>query len=146
MQAIALHHQSLPLLQHNGQLMGPAHAHESLGEIALSQNDAARAKAHLSESLALFQKLGDRIGVAWCLAAFAGAAALDEEPERGSRLWGASEGLRQRIGCRIAPASRLNRERIIAMLREQLGDARFEAEQTIGRMMPLEQAIDLPVS
>jgi tetratricopeptide (TPR) repeat protein len=141
--AIALHERSLPLLQRNGQLMGPAHAYESRGEVALSQGDAARAKANLAESLALFQKLGDRMGMSWCLAGFAGAAALDAEPERGSRLWGAGEGWRRKIGCRIAPASRQNRERTVRLLREQLGDAQFEAAQAIGSTMSLEQAIDL---
>jgi predicted ATPase/DNA-binding XRE family transcriptional regulator len=140
--AIELHERSLPLMQRNGQLMGQAHAYESLGEIALSQVDAARAKANLVESLTLFRRLGDRMGMSWCLAAFAGAAALDEEPERGVRLWGAGEGLRQKIGCRTAPASRLNRERTVAMLREQLGDARFDSEQRLGRAMTLDQAIE----
>jgi len=39
------------------------------------------------------------------------AAALDEEPERAARLWGAAEGLRQSIGCRPAPAARATYER-----------------------------------
>jgi tetratricopeptide (TPR) repeat protein len=140
--AIALHERSLPLLRQTGQLMGPAHAYQSLGEVALSQKDAAAARAHYRESMNYFRQLGDRMGISWCLAGFAGAAALSEEPERGARLWGASEGLRQRIGCRVAPASRLNRERTDAMLREQLGDEPFEAEQMHGRAMSLEQAIE----
>jgi predicted ATPase/ribosome-binding protein aMBF1 (putative translation factor) len=140
--AIALHEQSLPLMLEIGQLMGPAHAHESLAAIAFKRGDAAGATSHLIESLSYFRRLGDRMGIAWCLAGFAGVAALNEDPERAALLWGAGEELRQKIGCRIAPASRMNREQIVARLHEQLGEARFEAEQMKGRKMTLEQAID----
>jgi predicted ATPase/DNA-binding XRE family transcriptional regulator len=141
--AIALHEQSLPFLWRSGQLMGPAHAFESLGEIALSQGDASHAKENFVESLALFRRLGDKQGIAWCLAGFANAVALDEEPERAARLWGAGEGLRKRIGCRIAPASRRNRERTVAMLREQLGETEFERLAAEGRKMTLDEAVAL---
>jgi predicted ATPase/DNA-binding XRE family transcriptional regulator/tetratricopeptide (TPR) repeat protein len=114
---------------------------QSRGEIAVAQGNAVEAKIQLESSLRGFDGIGDKKGVAWCLATFAGAYALDEEPERGARLWGAGEGLRERIGCRIAPASRQNRERTVMLLHEQLSNERFEAEQAIGRAMTLEQAV-----
>jgi hypothetical protein len=66
---------------------------------------------------------------------------LDEEPERGARLWGASEALRARIGCRIAPASRLNRERTVALLREQLGEAELARLAAAGAKMNADEAV-----
>ena len=67
--------------------------------------------------------------------------ALDEEPERAARLWGAAERLRQAIGCRTAPAARATYERAMAVVRAQLGDDAFAAAWAEGQAMTLEQAI-----
>jgi len=120
---------------------GMAWNQQSLGEVALAQGNGSQARAHLFESLRGFDQLGDLMGIAWCLAGLAGAATLEDELQRAARLWGASEGIRTKNMKRIAPASRRNRERTVALLREQLGDERFEAEQAIGRAMTLEQAV-----
>lgn len=120
---------------------GLAWDYHCLGEIALTEGDAESALPNFQQAIPLTRECDDNLCLSWCLAGLAGATALEEDPERGARLWGAGEALRERIGCRIAPASRLNRERTVALLREQLGDERFEAEQTIGRAMTLEQAV-----
>ena len=78
------------------------------------------------------------MGISWCLAGLASACALDEEPERGATLWGAGEGLRERIGCRIAPASRQNREHTVTLLREQLGEVKFVRLAAEGAAMTTE--------
>ena len=82
------------------------------------------------------------MGIGWNLDGLAGALALDEEPEHGARLWGAGEALRERIGCRIASASRRNRERTVALLRDQLGEAAFARLAAEGATMTLEQAVE----
>ncbi len=114
---------------------------QSLGEIALMQNDVTEADRQLASSLRGFDRIGDKKGISWCLVALAGAYAFDEEPERGARLWGAGEGLRERIGCRIAPASRQNRERTVALLREQLGEAEFVRLAAEGARMDIDEAV-----
>jgi hypothetical protein len=70
------------------------------------------------------------------------ACALDEEPERAARLWGAAERLRLILGCRPAPAARATYERTLARVRAQLGVEAFEAEWDAGRALPLQTAID----
>ena len=79
----------------------------------------------------------------WCLTGLAGAAVLDEEPERAAWLWGAAEALRQFIGSREAPASRTTRERLMTAAREQLGEEAFAAAWAAGQAMTMEQAIEL---
>jgi hypothetical protein len=79
--------------------------------------------------------------MAWCLAGLGSVAALDEEPERAARLWGAAERLRQAIGCRPPPAARATYERAIATARTALGEEAFATAWEAGRALMLEQAI-----
>jgi non-specific serine/threonine protein kinase len=140
--ATRLHMESLPLFRDSGaQDVGVAWAHQGLGETALAQGDATLATPHFTEALALFRDLGDWAGMSWCLAGLAGAAAVDEEPERAAWLWGAAEALRQSIGAREAPASRSTRERLQAAVRAQLGEAAFNAAWAEGQATTMEQAI-----
>jgi hypothetical protein len=81
------------------------------------------------------------MGIAWCLAGMAGVAAFEKKPERAARLWGAGEGLRTRIVKRIAPASRKNRERTVALLREQMGDEEFARLAGEGTTMSTDEAV-----
>lgn len=118
-----------------------AWSYSALAEIALSEGDALTAACNVHKGLEIYELISEKWVAIWLLTAFAGVAALMQEPNQGARLWGAGEVLRERVGCHIAPASRLNRERTVALLREQLGDERFEAEQAIGRAMTLDQAV-----
>jgi len=115
-----------------------AHA---LGEIALAQGDRGAAATWLAQALNVNRKIGDRAGIAWCLAGLGSAAALDEEPERAAHLWGAAEGLRVAIGARPALATRATYERALAIVRAQLGEGAFAAGWAAGQALPLESAI-----
>jgi predicted ATPase/DNA-binding XRE family transcriptional regulator/tetratricopeptide (TPR) repeat protein len=116
---------------------------ESAGEISLMRGDVAQAKTCFEASLALFERVGDRMGMSWSLCGLAGACALNKEAKRGAQLWGAGEALRQKIGCRIAPASRTNRERTTALLKTQLGEAEFAQLEAEGAAWTPEQAVDV---
>jgi predicted ATPase/class 3 adenylate cyclase len=140
--AAQLHQESLECFQAFGdQHHALPWAYHGLGETALGQGRLDEAGRHLAQGLALSQALGDQASLAWCLAGLGSVAALDEEPERAARLWGAAERLRQAIGCRSAPAARATYERAMAAARAQLGDEAFAAAWAAGRAMTLEQAI-----
>jgi predicted ATPase/transcriptional regulator with XRE-family HTH domain/tetratricopeptide (TPR) repeat protein len=115
--------------------------HQNLAESSLAMQDIEQARRHASECLTIFQDFSDKMVLAWCLAGLAGVCTLDEEPERGARLWGASEALREQLGCRIAPASRLNRERTVKLLRNHLGDDAFARLTAEGAKMSAEDAV-----
>ena len=53
--------------------------------------------------------------------------------------------LRNAIGTRRAPASRVLYDRALAIARSQLGEAAFEAACDAGRAMPLEDAVTAAV-
>ncbi len=105
------------------------------------QNSPSDIYGHVSTCLDSYEVWEDGTALSWCLAALAGALMLDEEPERGAVMWGASEGLRERLGCRIASASRRNRERTLAQLTEQLGQARFDELCAEGARMSVSQML-----
>jgi len=145
--ALKYHEASLPVFHQIGtRNMGHVWAYQSLGEIALAQNDARRATSHFAEALAVARDLGDRAALAWCLAGLAGAAALDEEPERAAWLWGAAEKLRQSLGVREAPCSHALHERLKAQARDQLGEAGLAAQWAAGETTPLTAAIERALS
>ena len=141
-QAKQFHEESLPLFQKFGaRIIGVPWAFQGLGETALAQGDAELAAKHLTEALTSFHDLGDRTGTSWCLAGLAGVATLHEEPERAAWLWGAAEALRKSIGAREAPASRATHERLKTQVRQQLGEAAFNAKWAEGQAASMEQAI-----
>jgi tetratricopeptide (TPR) repeat protein len=115
---------------------------QSLGEAGLMRGDADQANANFKESIALCDRINEPMVMSWSLCGLAGACALDEEPERGAQLWGAGEALRERNACRIAPASRQNRERTVAMLTQQLGEDEFARLAAEGAAWTLEQAVE----
>jgi predicted ATPase/DNA-binding XRE family transcriptional regulator len=114
---------------------------QGLGESALAANELEEARQAVEAGLQCFFEFQDQMVASWCLATLAGVCALDEAPECGATLWGASEALREQIGCRIAPASRLNRERTVALLREQLGEAGFARLAAVGAKMSADEAV-----
>jgi len=141
--AAVLHHEALTIFRSLGDKnFGLPWAYQSLGETALGQGRPDEAERWLHQGLAVSQVLSDQASIAWCLAGLGSAAALDEEPERAARLWGAAERLRQAIGCRPAPAARATYERALAASRAQLGEEAFAAAWAEGNAMSLEQAIE----
>jgi hypothetical protein len=84
--------------------------------VALAQGDLAAATADFTESLRIFEQMGDP-AIIWSLAGLGSVAAQGGQPERAARLWGAAEALREISGKRVAPASRATYERAVASAR-----------------------------
>ncbi len=140
--ATQLHEESLALFRIIGtEVPNLAWDLQSLGECALGLGNSRLASTRLAEALGMFHGYGYRPGVAWCLAGLAGVAALERQPQRAAQLWGASESLRTSIGARPAPAARATRERLLAAVREQLGEMEFAAEWARGQALTVEEAI-----
>jgi tetratricopeptide (TPR) repeat protein len=140
--AAQLHQESLECFQAFGdRAFGLTWAYHSLGETALGMGLLDEAARYLAQGLALSQTLNEQRDMAWCLAGLGSVAALDEQPKRAARLWGAAERLRQAIGCRPPPAARATYERAMAVARAQLGEDAFAAAWAEGRARTLEQAV-----
>jgi predicted ATPase/DNA-binding XRE family transcriptional regulator len=115
---------------------------QSLGEVGLIRGDADQASTNFKASIAICDRINDPMVMSWSLCGLAGAHALNEEPEFAARLWGEGEALREKTSCRIAPASRKNRERTVALLQSQLGEAEFARLAAEGAAWSFEQAVE----
>ncbi len=114
----------------------------NLGQNCLHLGNIERARSLFDESLALQQAQLNKDGIAECLIGFATLAVHQNLPAMGARLLAAviQDGWERRAW--EWPATRMEYEQIIALIRAQLGEAEFEKEQAAGRALSLEQAVE----
>lgn len=113
----------------------------ALAEIVLARQDVPAVMQNAQRCLEVGYSDDDLSTLAWCIAALAGACALDHQPEQGARLWGIGESLCTNFQLHAAPASRPNRERTVSLLREQLGDGEFVRLAGEGAKMSVDEAV-----
>jgi hypothetical protein len=87
------------------------------------------------------EEVGDKEVISYTLEVFAALIAVEGEPERAARLYGAAEALREVIGAPLPPNERPRYEREVAAARAQLDEERFRAAWAEGRAMSMEEAI-----
>jgi hypothetical protein len=133
-------------MQELGHRGGIAEAIGRMASLATSQGDYPAARSLYRQSLAIRQEIGDRYGVAVCLAGLGEilvSAAAKERSDIGVTLLGAAEALMEAIGGVMARVDSIAYERGMAIAREMLGEAAFEEARLAGRAMTLESAIEL---
>jgi tetratricopeptide (TPR) repeat protein len=139
-EAAALQEESLGLFREIGDPGATAGALEQLGRTCLAAGDPAPARRHLTESLRLRRAGTDQIAVSDSLEALASLWLHEGRGERAAQLLGAAEGLRRAVGSALHPMAAGEHERVVAALREALGDERFAGLWAIGEVMSLEEA------
>lgn len=140
-QAKAAYEESISLLREIDAVRDLASALHNLGHTYLHLGDVDRAKALFIESMASHQEQGNRPGMTECLLGFAGLAVITDLPSAGARLLAAAEAIGgQHITSEWA-ATRLDYEGYLALARESLTENEFQAEQSAGRALSLEQAV-----
>jgi non-specific serine/threonine protein kinase len=112
-----------------------------LGAIALNRSNLARAHECFTQGLAIFRDQSDHRNAVKCLEGLAGVAAANHQTAQAARLFGAAEAAREAIGVPLPRTWRVNYDRAIAMVRQQLKAAELAAVWANGRTMSLEQAI-----
>jgi non-specific serine/threonine protein kinase len=127
------------ILQNDGQRPSLLH---NLGYVALHERDYARSRELFGESLGLFQRFGERRGVAECLVGFASIAAAAGRPDRAARLFGAAEAAFEALGTQLSASNRADYARHRAIARASMRPAAFTAAWTSGQQLRLEQAVD----
>ena len=103
---------------------------------------SGKAASLLKKSLTLFRELGEKPGIASCLAGVAAILEEQAQPEQSAQLLGATEALLETTGAVLWPADRIEYERDVSDLRAQLDEAAFDAAWAEGRAMTMEQAIE----
>ena len=136
----ALYEQGLTVRQRLGDQKGIATALTALGHVAQEEGDYAGARTLYEQSLALTRQIGDQHGIARSLEGLAGAAASQGQTTRGTRLWGAADALRTRLGAPLTASDQ--QKQAIIEARQALGDGAFAAAWDGARAMTLEQAVE----
>lgn len=140
-QSRAMHEQALALWQAAGDTRGVSAALNALGPVALYQGQVEQAKAYLKQSLKLRWECQDYDGIAWNLERLAEVSFAQEQLDRGARLWGSAEGLRESINSPLFPVERSRYEKPFAEARARLGESAWALAHFAGRTMPIEQAV-----
>ena len=137
--------EGLALFRELGDMNNIAYLLTLLGSMAFHQDDYIMAKELFEESLTLRWERRDKLGIAMCLTGLGGVAKVEEGPERGARLLGAAEIIREVIGFHLIPHSypyHDDFDRIVADLRDELGEEAFAAAWAEGRKMSMEEAVE----
>jgi predicted ATPase/DNA-binding CsgD family transcriptional regulator len=131
------------ILKGLGDLRGLIRVAAGLGRFALDKRDLALARAHWQEGLLLVQEVGDQWAMAHFLDGFASLSTLEHQPDIAARLFGAADGLRERLGAGLPPAFQAWRDRELPLARSALGRLSFEAASADGYRLPLDQTLAL---
>jgi tetratricopeptide (TPR) repeat protein len=113
----------------------------TLGYMALHDGDRERADSQFLESLAAFRRLGNKRGMAECLAGLAAVGAQSGRSEWAATLLSAAEAQMTAGGAAWWPADRIEIERTRRLLKEALGEAEFARLWEQGQGMDLEAAL-----
>jgi ATP/maltotriose-dependent transcriptional regulator MalT len=136
-----LHEQALAVGREAGDAWAVAICLGDLGDVYRARGDASAACRQYEESLAAWRELGDLRGVAQCLEGFAGLA-VEAQPTRAARLFGAASAVRELICEPCSPVRRVDLDGMLNRLRAALSPERFAAAWSEGRAMTPEDAIE----
>jgi predicted ATPase/DNA-binding SARP family transcriptional activator len=114
----------------------------AMGRAIRSQGDAKQAVIWVRESLDLYHRLDQKLGIAICLEEIARWAS-EKDARQAAKLFGVAEAIREAIGAPLSPIDRPYHESDVARTRAQLSEAAFAFAWNEGNAMSLEEAIDL---
>jgi predicted ATPase len=113
----------------------------SLGYIAQHEGNYERAESQFRSSLTMFRRLGNRRGMAECMAGLAGLKARQGKADWGAVMLSAAESVLKVTGGAWWPADRVEVEANQEFIRSALGEVELSTAQKKGRAMTLEQAL-----
>ncbi len=131
----------LVVVRETGEKLREAYMHHNLGVIAHRQRYYDRAEAHFRQSLDISLEHGLNHQIIIGLGSLAGPLAAKGQSERAARLQGVTEALLDVMGARWQPSEQPEYEHYIAITREQLDEAAFNASWSVGQAMSMEEAI-----
>jgi predicted ATPase/DNA-binding XRE family transcriptional regulator len=140
--ARVLYEQTSSLFRAAGDTRGLAQALLALGKAALRAGDVPRAREALAESIVRWREVGITAGIVRCLPGLAEIDARQGDSARATRTFAAATRHASLLGVRFAQVDRLEHDRVIAELTDQLGDERFAVLWAAGQATTLDQAMD----
>jgi tetratricopeptide (TPR) repeat protein len=140
-EAAKLADESVTVSRNEGSRWQVAEAFVKRATVARAQGDFELARALYTESLKIRRAMADKPNIPFELEGLA-ALALQDDPHRAARLWGAAEKLRQTTNSPLMPAYQKDYAPLIAGVRAELGPAAFDAAWAEGQALTLEQAVE----
>jgi predicted ATPase len=113
-----------------------------IGAMTLIEGRPADALPLLSEGVRVLYGFGERYGTVYCLPLFAEVFAALGAGEKGARLVGAADAQLEESGLALWPVGVRRREDVVADLRADLGEARFDALWAAGAEMSFDEAVE----
>ncbi len=113
----------------------------NLGYVEAQHQNYLKAISFFRDALKIHLETGNQAGIAECLTGIAGVSILQTQPERGARLLGKAEVMRESVNATLWPANQIEYERIISNLRNSLGETEISSAWTAGRAMTMEEAV-----
>ncbi len=141
-----LFEEGLTISREVGNSSGIAYSLFMLADVLSKQGDTNSASAHYAESLFLSNQVGNKINTAKCLEAFAGLSSDRGNTRTSAALWGAADTLRESCNAPRQPNEQDEYKDDVVAARQALGEDAFDASWTQGRVMSLEEAIDLAMA
>ena len=114
----------------------------NLGFASLHQGEVERARVHFHESMVIYQGVQNKRGMIDNLVGFAAIAIQNGNPEVGVRLLAAGEALSELPAASTWPPTQMEFNRYLDLARAKLTTGEFQAEQTAGKDLSLDQAVD----
>jgi predicted ATPase/DNA-binding CsgD family transcriptional regulator len=139
--ARSAYEQSLAIAEATGDARRQYYVLYNLAFVAQREGDHREALRAIRQSLALCQDLGVPTDVMQELLALAGSLGALGEPLRAAYLFGAAHAFLNRSGTPIDPGDQPEHDRNMAFVRDQLGNAAFEAAWTEGQALTFDQAV-----
>jgi predicted ATPase len=143
--AIKLFHESRELDIAREDDWGIAVNNSNLGVAYLEAGEFTEALKLVREGLRGCFELEEYEGLAEALEAASGVASMTGDAVRAGRLFGAAQTLRRKLSIPMPAADRGRVERWLARSHSDIGRQRFEAAESEGAAMTLEQAVEYAV-
>ncbi len=140
-----LFEEALELARERGDQDTVATALVNLGLLKVLRGEPGSA-ADCTEALAIFRRLGNRLGLTFCLEGLAATAGMAGQPLRAARLLGAAEMLREAIHGIVTGTNNVYYQRLVALGRGNSDPGAFAASWAQGRAMTQEQAMSFALS
>jgi hypothetical protein len=133
--------ESLDLARRHADRWSSAMSLTLLGHVELAAASTPLARDHLAEAASLFQEIGNRMYMPWCLEGLTGVAAFRGNHRLAAQIDGASEALRQQVAAFIPPVNPAAHERVLALLRKVIPPEDYRSVREDGARRPLEEVI-----
>ena len=142
--------EAVALARSVGEKWGICNALFYSGSVARAQGKCSLARQLLAEGLTVSQQLGQVVVSTWCLEGIGWAWAMEGFGERAARMLGSAEALRDVLGAPPSPSTIAgypqNRERVQAMLGQEVFEAVWQEGRRLGRSAAFAYALEEPLA